>query len=380
MKILFIGHEKNFNGASYSMLNLIKALSGNCQFIVVLPYKNGPVAETLKRENIKFYYIPFHRWVEPKNSKFQIKKLFWKLCWNKQNDILANKFVQIVKNEKIDIIHTNTSVVDFGYRLSKLSNIPHIWHIREFGEEDFGIYPLCTYKKYFQKIADNNYLVCVSKAVMKKFQGKVSPDRITLIYNGVERKNINHNKIYKTNGKLICLQTGVLIPAKGQAITIKAIQQLHKQGYSDIELLLAGSGRLSDLHIDISNIDGVTSLGQVNNLPEIRKNVDIEIVASKAEAFGRVTVEAMMGGIPVIGSDSGGTSELIQNGKNGLFFESGNAEDLASKILYFYLNRNEIERMGKNAYMDSKDYFSIERCAKELLEFYKGIDKKREKL
>lgn len=67
-------------------------------------------------------------------------------------------------------------------------------------------------------------------------------------------------------------------------------------------------------------------------MPEIRKNVDIEIVSSKQEAFGKITVEAMMGQIPVIGSNSGGTKELIKHNQNGLLFESGNADDLAKKI------------------------------------------------
>lgn len=377
LNVLMLAHESMINGASFSLLNLIDKLKDKCNFTIIVPYDHGSFVNALKSKNVKVYYAPFERWVKYKDNGFKYEKSKWRKIDNKRNQKLAKEMAKILKNQKIDIIHSNTSVIDFGYRLSKIMKKPHVWHIREFGEDDFSMYPLCSYREYYKKICDkNNYLVCVSKAVMEKYKNRVDQKRIKVIYNGVEKKNINNNKKYPTKkDKLICLQTGMINKTKGQGITIKAIEELQKEGYKNIELLLAGSGDINELGVDTEKKKWLKVLGQVNNIEEIRKKVNIEIVSSKKEAFGRVTVEAMMGQIPVIGSDSGGTAELIKNNKNGLLYKTGDYIDLKEKIKYLYKNRKEIKRLGINAYNDSKDYYLIDRCAEEVYELYKKIIK-----
>lgn len=379
MNILMIGHEKMINGASYSMINLIDTLKDKCNFIVISPFETGPFVDTIKSRNIEMYFVPFYRWVEVKDNGYYIKKKNWQNKYDRVNQQLALKLALILKDKNIDIIHSNTSVVDLGYRLSKIMNIPHIWHIREFGEDDFNMYPLCSYDEYYREIADDNYLICISKAVMEKFKDNVSPLKLFFIYNGVGKENIYQRKNYNLDKKkkLVCLQSGMILKNKGQDITVKAIDKLINKGYN-IELLLAGRGRIEDLGID-SDKKWLKCLGQVNNLKELRKKVDIEIISSKKEAFGRVTVEAMMSGLAVIGTNSGGTVELIDNNKNGLLFEQDNALDLADKIEYLYNNRNEIKRLGKKAYSYSKDKFLIDRCAKEIYSLYNKARKENER-
>ena len=375
INVLILAHESMINGASFSLLNLMDKLSDKCNFIVITPYDRGKFVEALQTRPVKVYYVPFERWIKYKDENFKNEKKNWRRKDNFKNYVLAKAMAKILKNENIDIIHSNTSVVDFGYRLSKIMKVPHIWHIREFGEDDFSMYPLCSYRKYYKKITDkNNYLVCVSNSLKDKFKDKVKEDRIQVIYNGVDEKNINNDKKYpKKDDKLICLQTGMINKAKGQDITVKAIEELYKEGYKNIELQLAGSGDISSLGINPKNKKWLKVLGQVNNIETIRKNVNIEIVSSKKEAFGRVTVEAMMGGIPVIGSNSGGTKELIKDNETGLLYEPGNYKDLKEKIKYLYKNKKEIKRLGVNAYNYSKDYFLIDRCASEIYKLYKKI-------
>ncbi len=373
INVVVVAHESMINGASFSLLNLIDKLEDKCNFIVISPYDSGKFVDALATRNVKVYYVPFERWIKYKDNNFKIEKKNWKRKDNFKNQLLAREMAKILKAEKIDIIHSNTSVVDFGYRLSKILKVPHVWHIREFGEDDFSMYPLCSYRKYYKKICDkNNYLVCVSKSLMEKFNKKTK--NIRVIYNGVDNKNINDKKKFPSkDDKLICLQTGMINKAKGQDITIKAFEELYKEGYKNIELQLAGAGDIYGLEIEKKNRKWLKVLGQVNNIEEIRKKVNIEIVSSKKEAFGRVTVEAMMGQIPVVGSNSGGTKELINDNETGLLYEPGNYIDLKNKIKYLYENRKEIKRLGVNAYNYSKDYFLIDRCASDIYKLYREI-------
>ena len=72
-----------------------------------------------------------------------------------------------------------------------------------------------------------------------------------------------------------------------------------------------------------------------NTLPLIR-GADVLLMCSRYDAFGRVTVEAMKLGKPVIGAKSGGTTELISEGFNGLLYTSGDHMELTGKIRYMY--------------------------------------------
>lgn len=124
------------------------------------------------------------------------------------------------------------------------------------------MYPLCSYRKYYKKIADkNNDLICISKEVMKEFEGKVNKNMIHQIYNGISEENLNENKIFNKSKKLICIQSGMISKAKGQDITIRAIEILRKKGIKNIELLIAGRGDLVSLGINIQNKPWINVLG-----------------------------------------------------------------------------------------------------------------------
>ena len=55
-------------------------------------------------------------------------------------------------------------------------------------------------------------------------------------------------------------------------------------------------------------------------------------MATKSETFGMVTIEALASGVPVIGSNAGGTPEILEKGKLGILFEALDANDLAAKL------------------------------------------------
>src|SRR5690606_35858245 len=71
------------------------------------------------------------------------------------------------------------------------------------------------------------------------------------------------------------------------------------------------------------------------------KAIDAFVMASKAETFGMVTIEALASGIPVIGSNAGGTPEILNHGEFGVLFETLNADDLAQKINYYFSNKQK---------------------------------------
>ena len=105
-------------------------------------------------------------------------------------------------------------------------------------------------------------------------------------------------------------------------------------------------------------------------MPTLRKKIDVELVCSRAEAFGRSTVEAMLGGIPVIGCNSGGTPELVKDEITGFLFEYGNYIELSEKMLQFINDKKLVQKMGVAAQEEAKDLYFIDKCASNVYALY----------
>ena len=87
---------------------------------------------------------------------------------------------------------------------------------------------------------------------------------------------------------------------------------------------------------------------------------NVVLMCSDSEAFGRVTVEALKSGRPVVGTRSGGTTESISDGVNGLLFPPGNAQELASALRRLATEPGLLARLSDNAAASVHGRFTIE--------------------
>ena len=202
----------------------------------------------------------------------------------------------------------------------------------------------------------------------------MNKNKIQVIYNGVSKENIIERNRTK-EAEFNILQTGVINQYKGVGTSICAVRYLIEQGYNNIHLYLAGEGNLDFCRVDYNAVqENVHLLGYVREMPQLRSSkMDVEIVCSKREAFGRVTVEAMLAGLPVVGSNTGGTPELIVDGETGIIFKCDDYKDLADKILLIYKNPELAYMISTNAKKVAKDKFMILRCVKELVNLYNDV-------
>jgi glycosyltransferase involved in cell wall biosynthesis len=150
---------------------------------------------------------------------------------------------------------------------------------------------------------------------------------------------------------------GRLDPGKGQHILIEALKILKEKG-TEVHILLLGDETMNDTRAYLTNLKksvqeyGLSHLVHFrpfsNETPMAFKALDVFVMASVAETYGMVTIEAMASGIPVIGAEAGGTKYLIRKNSTGLFFKNQNAEDLAEKIKRIKTNPSLASGLGNN--------------------------------
>ena len=342
LKILAVSHSAKMSGANKSFLDILIGLKKDYDITVLVNAKAGELVDALNIENIKNVCSPYSwSYMHPRKNIVKRFVRFGIDFLGYTREFGSDKLDFIMEGQDFDLIYTNTSVVDVGAKLSRRYGVPHVWHIREFGEEDFGLVPIRTKRFRKKLLREAKSVIVISKALEKKYNGM--SDNIKVVYNGFQVNKLSgeslgskKNGVYTKDDEVVIIVVGQVTPAKGQKIAVEAVRKLVDSGWK-IKLVLAGN---VDQNYIKTILDGINErpkwleiVGEVSNVDDLRRNADIELVCSRNEAFGRVTIEAMLHRLLVIGANSGGTAELISDGKTGFLFKVGDADDLARKIL-----------------------------------------------
>jgi glycosyltransferase involved in cell wall biosynthesis len=157
---------------------------------------------------------------------------------------------------------------------------------------------------------------------------------------------------------------GRLDPLKGQDVAIRALKGLRDDGH-DVHLLLLGAeshpgqkATLEKLVAELALQDYVLFRPYVDS-PEIAfAALDIFIMGTRSETYGMVTIEAMTCGLPVVGTNDGGTTSIIDHEQNGLLFEPDDDVDLARSLKRLLDDPEFAARMARQAQLDATTRYS----------------------
>lgn len=375
--ILFITHYSGMYGANQSMCRLITELREKYGVHpVVLLSRQGEICDFLDKNEIKYYIFHFYWWVNEGKGFFQ-----YLLNWRKQiiNQLQVNKIIRLVSAEKIDLVYSNSMTINIGAIISRRMNCPHIWHIRETLKAYNFKYSLPEFivKKIFEKGADK-YIV-ISDYLAKDYAGLLPVDKIQRIYNGIDFLRINPTAEKKAGIINICMM-GIISDQKNNLDALKALCILvSKYKLRNIRLHLIGGHKTDYLQMLKKYIaeneldDYVVFHGHVKEIDPLLSEMQLGLMCSRDEAFGRVTVEYMMHKMPVIASNSGANPEIVKDNVNGFIYTLYNADELAEKIYKFANDPDLLKQIGQAAYEYGKNNFSSEQNTREIYDLIKEL-------
>lgn len=378
-RILFVASDNNAtSGAFRSMvaLNVMLKEKYGVYTYVLLP-SAGDGIELLRKNNLKYTIIESEDWIvkldatkeETDNKKERLKEI---------NGVALKQIEKFMRREKFDVVHVNTSYAFIAAEAACKLDIPVVWHLREFLEEDQD---RCFVDKDYavSLISRADRVIAISDSIKEKYES-VFPENLTRIYNGIdERVYFDGEKTIFDGEKVIFICVGELSEYKGQHLLLEACGKLRREGFSNFEIRLVG--RTTGAYIvKLKNIiskygmhDNVKFYGKRKSVHELYKEADIICVCSKSEAFGRITVEAMMTGCLAIGADTAGTKEIIADGSDGILFRSGDSDDLCDKIRYVLDNKDKMKRIAACGRIKATNEFSAIKNAENVYRVYEDI-------
>lgn len=369
-------------GAAKSLLELVDKLIKDYNVIcsVVLP-DYGPLSECLNNIGASVLIIDYGHWFN--SSSLQEEEIHYLFYRSVKNLFMKMKiFVEI----NPDMVFTETMCIPWGAIVASVLNKPHIWYIHEFGMPDHSWEFYIPFQTILDFIKTSSNLIFVnSNALKNSLFGLHSADNIMTIYPFMDIPDKNLYKIeqnyFKKRKSIKLIITGVIIETKGQEDAILAVRELINRK-KDIELIVMGKSTPHYLN-KLEKIVKDNNLGECVSFFDFQKNpfsavnsADIVLVCSKYETFGYVTLEAMLLRKPIVGTNTGGTPELIKEGFNGLLYEPGDYKELANKIEYLIDHKDKIKEFGDNGYKFAKENFTKERNGEKVYELLKNLKNK----
>lgn len=273
--------------------------------------------------------------------------------------------VRIIKTEKPDVVHTHTSKAGILGRLAaKTAKVPiiiHTPHGHVFSGH-FGPFLSRLFlwiERLFAPLTD--LVVALSDGEIRDYKdfNIYSREKLVKIHSGVDIEKFRQVPVraFEKKRSLGLNQKspvigfiGWLLPIKGPMHLLKAMEDVW-QDYDDTILLFVGKGDLDlDLRSEALKISAngrVRFLGWRNDIDEIMPLFDIFVLPSFNEGMGRVLVEAMAAGKPIVASNVGGIPDLVQDNINGLLVPPGDAKALAAGIRQLIDDPGKAKLMGQ---------------------------------
>jgi glycosyltransferase involved in cell wall biosynthesis len=378
--ILVVHQSADLYGSDRSLLELLTGVDrSEYHFIVCLP-EEGRLAYALRNAGAEVWVVPV---VKIGRRAFSPKGLA-----RLPAEVVASTqaLSRVVGGRRIDLVYTNTLAVFGGAFWAMLHRRPHVWHVRELIRKPRAV------SWFLRKAAIclSSQVICNSCETMKWMtgdSGAKGPENVTVIWNGIAPPA----RRLETSAEKVALRANLGIPAdlpvvlmvgrvnawKGQDLLIEAVDLLAKEGHDQFRVVILGSPPPGQEHFLRQLQDQVTSSRAASRVQlfDFAEDVepyygaaDVVVVPSKEpEPFGRVAVEAMARGIPVVAAAHGGLVEIVQHGSSGLLFKPNDVHALMTSLLQLLDSAPLRETLGRAAQARYADLFSLDAYRRNVL-------------
>lgn len=371
---IFFAHSSGLAGAELCLFELVENLiMKDCLCTVVLPGE-GIQLDRYIEIGVPTLLATLNYWCSTDRTKtgFEYREGFTESTdW-----LLSNE--SLLRMIDPDIVFTNTLVIPWGALASRLLGKPHIWMVNEFGFKDHGFNFYYGLQSTSEFIFDNSdYVITLSEAIRNELFSEYQSDKVITLYRPIpiSKRNLIEERtpLFRSQFRFHVLHLGTIMKSKGQEDIVRAMSALPKDLLRETELLIVGSQEptyaqmLEDLIKQEKLEYSVRLLPSTLNVYDLLEEADVVVVCSRAEAFGRVTLESMLTGKAIIATNSGGTPELISNEINGLLYYPGDHKELSRLLRRLITSPDLRETLGNQARRDAETKFIASNFIEELL-------------
>ena len=383
MRALYVNHTSRISGGELSLITLLEALPASIEPTVACP--EGALADRLRSMDIDVYPI---RGTDG-SLRLHPTRTPWALLEMGQATLQVRKAAAA---SGADLVHANSiraGIIAIG--ATSASDRPTIVHVRDcLPSGAVSALTLRTISRADALIANSAYT-----------RSTLGPGRAAarVVHNAVDLSRFDRVRLTSADARAclgldeggpVLAVIAQITPWKGQDDAIRIAQELVRT-HPALQLLIVGSPKfdsaatrhdntayLESLRRQISEqglADSVRLLGERDDVPEILRAVDLLLVPSWEEPFGRTIIEAMASGVPVVATDIGGPPEILGQDEDrcGLVLPPRQPEVWAGAIQDLLADSTQLAEMGQRGREVARRRFGVERHVSAVMEVYESV-------
>lgn len=368
MNILCVNHTGAVSGAEHSLLDLLSGLQGCVNVRLACP-PIGPLASAAGALAVPVDGIPAvdgSLKLHPRETPLAVSRL----------SVAAVRTALHARRMGAHVIHANSIRAGLlSVSASRMSGVPCVVHLRD-------RLPRST-------LADTSLRLIATGADVVAANSQYTADglravtrhgRLEVVYNPVDLARFDPSIVRRTamraqlgvgSDSFVMAVVGQISPWKGQLEAVKIVAQLRRR-HHDAHLLIVGEPKFVSAATRYDNrayndelertirAHGaekyIQLLGERHDVPAIMGSLDVLLVPSWEEPFGRVVVEAMALGIAVVATNVGGPSEIIRDGVDGVLLTPRDPDGWTNAIVRLVHAVKLREDLGEAARRRAQDF------------------------
>ena len=364
--VLFVDQTGDLGGAEFALYDIAIRWEGRCRVVV---FEDGPFPERLRQAGID---------VKVLNSGLSsIRRESGLSTAARSARELGSTLRSVARQlDEFDLLYTNTQKASaLGALVSTARRKPMVAHLHDLLIDDH----FSAFSQHVARLGLRRatHIICSSRCIQDALGDHfAASSRSSVVYYGFELPEPRSEQEMRSelgiaSGRCLMGIFSRPSPWKGQEVVLDALSRL-----SDVDVLIVGDaffGReafAEGLRSQVSELkiaDRVHFLGFRNDVADLMAACDLTIHASTSpEPFGRVVVESMLVGTPVIAADAGGPREIIEPGRNGWLCEPEDSVSLAAAVSSALGDPTTLCVVAQNAKQTAESKYQMSRYVDEV--------------
>jgi glycosyltransferase involved in cell wall biosynthesis len=370
-KILFTMPGKVAGGGHLGTLEIMdRSRHYGFEPIAAVNQINTAITSLLDHYNIPFIFIPGYPGPVLRNAASFLAQI----CL----------FRKAIIREKISLIHLSDLITGhYGILAAQTARIPSILHMKSlYWTKEYG-WPnkiILSKAKVIIAISDAVRSACIN--------AQLPEDRIITIHDGVDLKDfylkddmemrVRKNLGIKEDSFVIGFVGRLGVEWKNEPLVYNLAGKLSKERKNLILLVVGGPfdgkedtfNKSKKLAKKLGGDAEIIFTGDRRDIPQILPAMDVYLVPSREEPFGRVVIEGMAAGLSVVGSNNGGIPEMITDGHDGFLRAPDDLDGWIAVVKTLIEDKELRKRIGKNARKTVEERFDLDEMIKKIMSIY----------
>lgn len=379
--LLFVQPTSEVGGSDLALLRLVRGLDKRAYRPIIALPGPGPLAGKIAAAGGEVRHVPMPPLRRTLNPLVQGRFAAGFLP-------AISSLQQLIREEGVDIVHSNSLFTPYGGAASRRCGKPHVWHIRELlGESPVRAVLVGLVRRWATEV------IVMSTAVARMLAAgrrpvacRVIPDGIDLgeFHPGVSGARIRRELRIPDGAPLVTFLAR-LDPWKGLDVFLRAARRIREE-LPGARFLVAGgpipthldhAQRMKTLARELG-IGSCTSFTdwryRLDDVPEVLAASTLLLHASvEPEPFGLVLIEAMACGRPVVATAAGGVLDIVEDGITGLLVPPGDVESTARAAIRILSAPDLAGSMGRMGRRRAEREFSLATCVGRVETVYRAI-------